>query len=156
MATERDDFPDESVTPSDGPMAGETPPTSVTGSTNHTGSTPESPRAPDPAVADVHDQMQAMENQVQRTRISATWVAIVIGIVVLVLLLIFILQNLRNVTVIFFGASGQLPLGVALLFATIGGALLVAIVGIARLTQLRLNARRRRRAGMRPRTEAKQ
>jgi len=70
-----------------------------------------------------------------------------------VLLLIFILENLRTVTVTYFGASGQLPLGVALLFAAIGGALLVAIVGVARLTQLRLNARRRRRAGTHPRNE---
>lgn len=69
-----------------------------------------------------------------------------VAIAVLVLLLIFILQNLRDVTVTYFGASGQLPLGVALLFAAIAGALVVAIVGVARLTQLRLNARRRRRA----------
>lgn len=53
------------------------------------------------------------------------------------LLLIFILENLRAVTVTYFGASGPLPLGVALLFAAIGGALFAAMVGIARLTQLR-------------------
>lgn len=90
--------------------------------------------------------MQAIEQRVRRTRISATWVGIVVAIVVLVLLLIFILENNRNVTLTYFGASGQLPLGVALLFAAIGGALLVAIVGVARLTQLGKNARRRRRA----------
>lgn len=37
-----------------------------------------------------------------------------------------------------FGASGYLPLGVALLLATVGGALLVGIIGVAQLTQLRL------------------
>jgi uncharacterized integral membrane protein len=89
--------------------------------------------------------LQDVEQRARRTRISATWVGIIVAIVVLVLLLIFILENLRDVKVTYFGASGQLPLGVALLFAAIGGALLVAMVGVARLTQLRLNARRQRR-----------
>lgn len=100
--------------------------------------------------------MQAIEQRVRRTRASAAWVGIIVAIVVLVLLLIFILENLRDVTVTYFGASGQLPLGVALLFAAIGGALLVAMVGVVRLTQLRLNARRRRRARVHPRTEPNQ
>lgn len=95
-----------------------------------------------------------MEQRVRRTRVSATWVGIIISIVVLVLLLIFILENLRDVEVTFFGATGQLPLGVALIFAAIGGALLVAMVGVARLTQLRLNARQRRRASANPRSVA--
>jgi uncharacterized integral membrane protein len=102
------------------------------------------------------EQLQAIEQRVRRTRVSAAWVGIIVAIVVLVLLLIFILENLRDVTVTYFGASGQLPLGVALLFAAIGGALLVAMVGVARLTELRLNARRRRRASAHPRTEPDQ
>ncbi|MEO9013812.1 MAG: lipopolysaccharide assembly protein LapA domain-containing protein [Terrimesophilobacter sp.] len=111
---------------------------------------PDAP-APDLPAPDAQEQLQSMERQVQRTRISATWVAIIVAIVVLVLLLIFILDNLRKVTVTYFGVSGELPLGVALLFAAIGGAVLVAIVGVARLTQLKLNARRRRRASTQPR-----
>jgi len=108
----------------------------------------------EPVGVDSQEQLRVMEQQVRRTRISATWVAIVVAIVVLVLLLIFILENLRTVTVTYFGASGQLPLGVALLFAAIGGALLVSIIGMARLTQLRLNARRRRRVSTRARNES--
>lgn len=100
------------------------------------------------------DELQAIEQRVRRTRVSATWVGIIISIVVLVLLLIFILENLRDVKVTYFGVTGQLPLGVALIFAAIGGALLVAMVGVARLTQLRLNARQRRRASANPRSEA--
>lgn len=101
-----------------------------------------------PASSDVatQKQLQEMERTVRRTGISFTWVAVIVSLILLVLMLIFILQNLRNVTVTFFGASGQLPLGVMLLFAAIGGAVLVAIVGVARLGQLRLNARQRRRA----------
>ena len=115
------------------------------------GSMPDAALSPEPAGEDRHEELQTIEQQVRRTRISATWVAIMVAIVVLVLLLIFILQNLRNVTITYFGASGQLPLGVALLFAAIGGALIVAIVGVARLTQLRLNARRRQRASIQSR-----
>jgi uncharacterized integral membrane protein len=98
------------------------------------------------------EQLHAMEQKVRRTGISFTWATVIVAIVLLVLMLIFILQNLNDVTVTFFGASGQLPLGVMLLFAAIGGAVLVAIVGVARLGQLRLNARQRRRASKRPRT----
>lgn len=108
---------------------------------------------PDPAGAPPQEGLQAIEQRVRWTRISAAWVGIIVAIVVLVLLLIFILENLRDVTVTYFGASGQLPLGVALLFAAIGGALFVAMVGVARLTELRLNARRRRRASTHPRSK---
>ncbi|QDP94764.1 LapA family protein [Microlunatus elymi] len=81
-----------------------------------------------------------------RTRIGAAWVAVAVGFVVLVLLLIFILQNLDPVTVHYFGAQGSMPLGVLLLFAAAGGAFLVILLGIARIIQLRWLARRDRRA----------
>lgn len=76
------------------------------------------------------------------TRISGTWVAVLVAVVVLVFLLIFILQNSDSATVHYLGLSGTLPLGVALLFASVGGALLVALVGAARILQLRRFARR--------------
>jgi uncharacterized integral membrane protein len=64
---------------------------------------------------------------------------------VLLLLLIFILENTERVKVSYFGATGHLALGVALLLAAVGGALLVAIVGTARISQLRLYAKRQQR-----------
>ena len=42
--------------------------------------------------------------------------------------------------------SGSLPLGTALLIAAIAGATVVMLIGIVRLTQLRINARRARKA----------
>ncbi|MGW3999372.1 LapA family protein [Amycolatopsis sp. NPDC004772] len=81
--------------------------------------------------------------KIKRTRISGTWVAVIAGLVVLVLLLIFILQNLDSVTVHFFGGEGSLPLAIAMLFSAIGGAALVALIGGARILQLRKQARRR-------------
>lgn len=82
----------------------------------------------------------------RQTRIGAAWVAVAVGVVVLVLLLIFILQNLKPVTVTYFSAHGTMPLGVLLLFAAAGGALLVIILGFARILQMRILARRDRRA----------
>ncbi|MEV6831406.1 lipopolysaccharide assembly protein LapA domain-containing protein [Amycolatopsis sp. NPDC051102] len=77
------------------------------------------------------------------TRISGTWVAVIAGLVVLAVLLVFILQNLAPATVRFFGAEGSLPLAIAMLFSAIGGAVLVALIGGARILQLRKQARRR-------------
>lgn len=81
--------------------------------------------------------------RVRPTRISGTWVAVVGGLVVLTLLLVFILQNLDTATVHFFGAEGSMPLAIAMLFSALGGAALVALIGGARILQLRKQARRR-------------
>jgi uncharacterized integral membrane protein len=80
------------------------------------------------------------------TRISAAWVATGVALVLLVLLIVFILQNSTKVEVRFLGTSGSIPLGMALLIAAVGGGVVVGIAGIARVTQLRLTARRRRRS----------
>ena len=71
------------------------------------------------------------------------WFAAVSFAVVLLLLLIFILENGHRVDVAFFGAHWHLPLGVALLLAAVLGVLLVVIPGTARIVQLRMLARRR-------------
>jgi uncharacterized integral membrane protein len=80
-----------------------------------------------------------------RTRVSATFQALIAGFVLLVLLLIFILENTEDVKINFLGAKGHISLGVALLLAAAGGALIVATVGVARIGQLRLHERRQRR-----------
>lgn len=82
-----------------------------------------------------------------RTRTSAAFNAFVAGAIVLILLLIFILENTQSVKLSYFGASGQLPLGVALLLAAVGGALIVGILGSARIMQVRRHAKRRARTG---------
>jgi uncharacterized integral membrane protein len=85
-----------------------------------------------------------------RTRISGLWVAIGCFAVVLLLLLLFILQNSQHVDITYFGLHGHLPLGVALLLAAVCGILLVALAGTARILQLRAAARRHRRADAGP------
>ena len=81
---------------------------------------------------------------VKRTRTGAVWFAVASFAVILVLLLIFILQNSDTVQISYLGAHGELPLGVALLFAAVLGILLVVIPGTARIMQLRILARRHR------------
>ena len=82
---------------------------------------------------------------VRRTRTGGIWVAAALFAVVLLLLLIFILENSQGVSIGYFGAHGHLPLGVALLLAAVLGVLLVVIPGTARIIQLRITARRHRR-----------
>lgn len=85
------------------------------------------------------------QHTLKRTRISALWVAVGFFAVILLLLLIFILQNSQKVDISYMGAHGHLPLGVALLFAAVCGVILVVLAGTARISQLRTTARRHRR-----------
>jgi uncharacterized integral membrane protein len=73
-------------------------------------------------------------------------VALAASAVVLLLLLIFILENEQRADVGFFGAHVSLPVGVAMLLAAVAGALVVIIPGTARIIQLRITARRHRTA----------
>jgi uncharacterized integral membrane protein len=75
--------------------------------------------------------------KVRRTRFSGLWVGLTVAAVVLLILLVFIIENSRSVDISFFGAHGHLSLGVALLLAAICGVLLVAVPGYGRILQLR-------------------
>lgn len=79
------------------------------------------------------------------TRASAVWAATGVALLLLILLIAFMLQNSTNVEVHFLGMSGTIPLGMAMLIAAVGGGVVVAIAGIARVAQLRMGARRTRR-----------
>lgn len=83
---------------------------------------------------------------VKRKRAGGVWVAVVLFALVLVLLLIFILENTQRVDVSYFGVHGHSTLGIAILLAAVLGALLVAIPATWRIVQLRMAARRRRHA----------
>ena len=82
---------------------------------------------------------------VRRSRSGGLWVGLILSALVLLLLLVFILQNGAPVQISFFAFQGTLPVGVALLLAAILGILLVAIPGSVRILQLRRAARRRTR-----------
>lgn len=71
------------------------------------------------------------------SRIGRVHAGLVVAAAVLVLLLVFILENAHSVSVGFFGAHLRVPLAVALLLSGVGGALLVGAIGAARIAQLR-------------------
>ncbi|MGO9820325.1 MAG: lipopolysaccharide assembly LapA domain-containing protein [Solirubrobacteraceae bacterium] len=102
----------------------------------------EPPAAPDLAPSAATRQEPAAA---PTTKTGTAFSALIAGAIVLIVLLVFILENTASVQISFFGASGHLPLGVALLLAAIGGALLTGIVGAARIVQLRRHVKRRPR-----------
>jgi putative membrane protein len=97
-----------------------------------------------PSPPDVPPEQEPYPGE-EHTRLSGAWTALAIGVLALVLILIFILQNLQSVEISFLAFHGHLPLAVALLFAVILGAVIVLAFGGARITQLRGVARRARR-----------
>ena len=79
------------------------------------------------------------------TRISGMRTGLIAGLAVLIVVMIFIIQNTHAVNISFLGAHLHMSLAVALLLAAIAGALLMAAAGTARITQLRRIMRRDRR-----------
>ena len=79
------------------------------------------------------------------TRISGMRTGLIAGVLALIVVLIFIIQNAHAVDISFLGAHLRLSLAVALFLAAIAGALMMAAAGTARITQLRRIMRRDRR-----------
>ncbi|MET8649845.1 MULTISPECIES: LapA family protein [Nocardia] len=75
------------------------------------------------------------------SRTGYAWVGLVAGALILIILLIFILQNLESIRVSLFFWEFNLPIGVAVLLSVIGGALVMALVGGVRIMQLRRAAK---------------
>ena len=114
-------------TPRQAGTASTLPPPSVNGSA-----------PPPPAAAPVRRRRL-------RTSIGSARTALIVGVLVLIVLVIFIIQNADAVKISFLGAQVRMSLAVALLIAAIAGALLMAAAGTARITQLRMVMRRDRR-----------
>jgi lipopolysaccharide assembly protein A len=79
-----------------------------------------------------------------QTRISGIRTGLIVGVAALIVVMIFIIQNAHAANISFLGAHLRLSLAVALLFAAIAGALIMAAAGTARITQLRRIMRRDR------------
>lgn len=76
---------------------------------------------------------------------GGAWVALIFGALLLILLLIFIMQNQQAVDLHLFTWSFSFPAGVGLLLAAIAGALIMAIVGGVRMFELRRQIRKANR-----------
>lgn len=76
---------------------------------------------------------------------AGMWIGLILGAIILVLLLIFVIQNNVSAGFQYFGAEFDLPLGVAMLLAAIAGALVMALVGSVRMIQMSMTIRRMRK-----------
>jgi uncharacterized integral membrane protein len=103
---------------------------------------------PDP-TATAGEYLVSPESAVKFTRAAALWSALIVGFVILILLLVFILQNTDPTTIHLFAWAWNLPVGVAILLAAVCGGLLTVAAGTARIIQLRRAAKKNLR-GNRP------
>lgn len=85
------------------------------------------------------------KDPLRSSRVSGFYTAVVGLGVVLVLLIIFIVQNTRRASVSFLFWEGTAPLAVLLLVATAAGIFLTATAGSLRLLQVRRRVKKERR-----------
>jgi len=88
------------------------------------------PAAQPAAAVDAH-------GRIERRRVSAVWIGVIIAAVLLIALVIFIAQNSRTAKIDFLWFHGHFAIALALLLAGVTGALLVAVPGTVRIIQLR-------------------
>ncbi|MGH3674984.1 MAG: LapA family protein [Mycobacterium sp.] len=88
------------------------------------------------------------ESAVKFTRAAALWSALIAGFIILILLLVFIMQNTDSTTIHLFAWQWNLPVGVAILLAAVCGGLLTVAAGSARIVQLRRAAKKNLRSGL--------
>lgn len=89
---------------------------------------------------------EPVRSSTNQTRTARTWAALVLGGIVLLVLLIFILENGQSADFAFVGSHLHLPLGVAMLLSALAGALIMGLAGGARIIQLRHQNRKNSRA----------
>ncbi len=132
----------------DEPTSGSTefiPGRPASGSQSASGSSSSPSGAPQPADSASGDTPPAGsggpatidDNPLARTRVSALWVGIIVFAIILILLLVFVLQNTAKVPITYFWLTGHIPLAVAMLLSAAAGVLLTAIAGTLRIVQLR-------------------
>lgn len=97
----------------------------------------ERPAAPEPAAE--------LEPAGGGGKTAGMWIGLILGAIILVLLLIFVIQNNTTAGFQYFGAAFDLPLGVAMLLAAIAGALVMALVGSVRMIQMSFTIRKLRK-----------
>lgn len=101
---------------------------------------------PEPGDAPVQSgtESDATSEAIASTKTSRAWIRLLPVLVVLVVILVFVFQNPKDVKVSLFTISGTLPLSVALLGAVILGALMALALGSVRIFQLRKQVHRKR------------
>ncbi|MBY6367366.1 LapA family protein [Rhodococcoides corynebacterioides] len=97
----------------------------------------------DLATTDTRPPVGKTPDGVKHTRAAALYTGLVVGAIVLVVLMVFILQNLDSVPIHLFGWTFDLPVGIGMLLAAVAGALVMAAAGGVRILQVRRAAKRK-------------
>ena len=90
----------------------------------------------EPAVRPQTATDPALDGHQKQGVSGAAWTALILGLLILILLLVFILQNNVPADFNYLGWQFSLPLGVAMLLAAVAGALIMGLVGSVRLFRL--------------------
>jgi uncharacterized integral membrane protein/Tfp pilus assembly protein PilE len=96
------------------------------------------PQQPPPATTPADRPLPGVDHRgrVRRTRAGGIWVGLIASAIVLLVLLIFILQNSQTVVIHFLGFRAHLAFAVVMLIAAVCGLLLLATPGTVRIMQL--------------------
>ncbi|MDO5032494.1 lipopolysaccharide assembly LapA domain-containing protein [Corynebacterium sp.] len=92
------------------------------------------------------ERAQRDAGKVKGSFAASTWIALIVGFLLLIVLIIFILQNQQKVPMNFLNWSAEFPAGIAYLISAIAGALIMALVGMWRMFELRRQVRKQARA----------
>lgn len=90
----------------------------------------------EPAVRPQTATDPALDGHQKQGVSGAAWTALILGLLILILLLVFILQNNVPADFNYLGWQFSLPLGVAMLLAAVAGALIMGLVGSVLLFKL--------------------
>lgn len=111
---------------------------------DYTAETPATERSVEP-VPPTTDYAEDNDGKVKGSFAASTWIALIVGFLLLIVLIIFILQNQHQVPLNFLNWTVQFPAGVTYLICAISGALIMALVGGWRMFELRRQVRKQAR-----------
>lgn len=80
--------------------------------------------------------------QEHRSRVGATWLSLAVFVIILLMLVIFILQNNHDVTIEYLGWNGSVPFGVSMILSALAGAILTLLIGSIRILQLKMASKK--------------
>ena len=117
----------------------ESAPTHPTADTaSHTAAKKSAKKSAEPPTKPTYPAREAKQpSGVQGSFAGGTWIALIAGALLLIVLLVFIMQNQDQVDLVLFAWNFRFPAGIGFLLAAISGALIMALVGGVRMFQLR-------------------
>lgn len=107
-----------------------------------TASAPREPQEPREHQPEEAPAPAPAKPKVKKTAAGSMWVGLVVSAILLIVLLVFILQNQQQSELNLFGWTWNFPVGVGMLFAAILGALITALIGGWRMMDLRRQIRK--------------